>query len=100
MQARSTISEEQAQTQYGIDFRLLRMPDGRFVLHKGSNLLWEQAEYLILTRSFSYEALVHLAHQGMQEHGVDFPSSFSTIVAYFYECALEYDGKTPKNLTA
>ena len=100
MQSRPTISEQEAQSQYGIDFRLLRMPDGRYVLHKGSKLLWQQAEYLILTRSFSYDALVHLAHQGMERHDVGFTDSFSTIVAYFYECALEYDGKTPKHLTA
>jgi len=100
MHSRQTISEQEAQSRYGVDFKLLRMPDGHYILHKASSLLWKQAEYLILTRSFSYDALVHLAHQAMEEYGVDFERGFRNIVAYFYECAIEYDGKTPKNLTA
>ena len=71
-----------------------------YVVAADPQLLWKQAEYLILTRSFSYDALVHLAHETMEVHDVNFASGFRNTVIYLYKCALEYDGKTPKRLTA
>ena len=94
------ITENEAKIRYGVNSRLLKMPDGELRLHNASNLLWEYVDYLILTASFSLNDLVLLSHETALERNVDFDRAFYNTVGYLYLVMLEKQGKAPQKLIA
>ena len=84
MYRKGDLSEQEAQTRYGVNVRLLKMSDGRYRLHKASNLVWEYVDYLILTANFSYEELVLLSEEAAISRNVGFERAFYNTVGYLY----------------
>ena len=92
MARKGDLSEAEAQIQYGVNTRLLKMSNGRYRLHKASNLVWEYVDYLILTANFSHQELTLLAEETALERNVDFDRAFYNTIAYLFDSIVKKRG--------